>query len=294
VDELGDPEVRAEISALYGLTPGDFVAARDVRVRELRVAGDTERAAAVRALRRPTVDVWSVNQVARAHRDRVEALVDAGTALAAAQLDGDPPAVRDATRRRRALLAELADAAVEFAGALGGTASSHRDGVAALLDAASLDPEMQPVLIEGCLTRAVPRPSGFGTGGWEPGARDRGDRGTSVAPEPRAPRRGHDELAVKRAQAARADASELARAARDALDSARAAEQEAQSALETATRHVDDLTRALDAAREAVRDAKQRATGAARDSIAARTAERRAAARLTRAQQAVADASPPA
>src|SRR5262249_38111386 len=51
--------------ALFALDPNDFVTARDQRARELRKEGEKDEAAAVKALRRPTVPVWALNQVAR-------------------------------------------------------------------------------------------------------------------------------------------------------------------------------------------------------------------------------------
>jgi hypothetical protein len=61
---------------LYGLDPDQFVAARDEIAKTLR-RDDTAAAKAVKALRRPTVAAWSVNQLVRRHPEMVDELLDA-------------------------------------------------------------------------------------------------------------------------------------------------------------------------------------------------------------------------
>src|SRR5215208_532649 len=70
---------------LYALPPGDFTSARDARVKELRADGDRDAAAAVKALRRPTVAAWALNQLARSRAKDVERLLEAGERLRSAQ-----------------------------------------------------------------------------------------------------------------------------------------------------------------------------------------------------------------
>lgn len=148
------------VDQLYELEPGQFVAARDRLVRELRAAGDREAATAVKGLRRPTVVAWALNQVARAHPEEVAELIDAGAAVGRAQAQamggGASAELRAATRRRRQVASTLARAAADLAGA------SHHDEAVATLDAASFDPDVAELLRRGRLTKELPPPSGFG------------------------------------------------------------------------------------------------------------------------------------
>src|SRR3954451_1812554 len=70
---------------LYGVPPGEFTHARDERAKELRREGERDAANAVKALRRPTVAAWALNQLTRRRRKDLDALLSAGEDLRAAQ-----------------------------------------------------------------------------------------------------------------------------------------------------------------------------------------------------------------
>ena len=70
---------------LYALPPGEFTRARDERAKALRKEGKREEADAVKALRKPTVAAWALNQLARRRAKDVERLLTAGEKLRAAQ-----------------------------------------------------------------------------------------------------------------------------------------------------------------------------------------------------------------
>ena len=53
------------IDRLYGLPLEAFVGERDALAKELRAAGRRDEAAAVKALTKPTVAAWAVNQALR-------------------------------------------------------------------------------------------------------------------------------------------------------------------------------------------------------------------------------------
>ncbi len=55
------PEPTAD--GLYGLPPGEFVTACNRLARALSQAGERAAAARVKALRRPSLPVWAVNQL---------------------------------------------------------------------------------------------------------------------------------------------------------------------------------------------------------------------------------------
>src|SRR4051812_417513 len=66
---------------LYGLPLAEFTPERNALAAELSREGARERAAAVKALRKPSAAAWAVNQLVRAEPDLVEALLGAGGEL---------------------------------------------------------------------------------------------------------------------------------------------------------------------------------------------------------------------
>ncbi len=98
----------AAIDGLYAAAPGEFVKRRDELARSLREEGDRETADEVKALRKPTVAAWAVNQLARRERMRLRGLFTAGERLRAA--DG-PEALEQARDDERAAIEELVGAA---------------------------------------------------------------------------------------------------------------------------------------------------------------------------------------
>ena len=113
---LGVAADDADVDRLYGLPLERFVAERDALAKALRADGRREDAAAVKALAKPSVAAWAVNQAVRARPAEARALWDAGDALARAQEDllagrGDARALRDAARGEQAARGALVDAA---------------------------------------------------------------------------------------------------------------------------------------------------------------------------------------
>jgi hypothetical protein len=164
VTDIADDDPR--IDELFTLAPGDFTAARNALVRDLRGEGQQELATTVGALRRPTVAAWAVNQAVRRHADWYAQLLQAGNAVRTAQrraLSGvKRGGLREATRARRDLIDELTDLALEILEADGVAAESHRSAIAATFDAASADAEAAAVVSAARLSHALPVSSGFG------------------------------------------------------------------------------------------------------------------------------------
>jgi hypothetical protein len=162
-----DLDADPRIDELFTLAPGDFIAARNALVKQLRSEGRRELAAEVGALRRPTAAAWAVNLAVREHRDRFAQLLEAGDAVRVAQrraLSGvKRGGMREATRARRDLIEELADVAVALLDAQGAAGDSHRGDIVATFDAASADAETAAVVGTGRLAQALQVSSGFGT-----------------------------------------------------------------------------------------------------------------------------------
>ena len=278
---------------LYGLDPGDFVAARNEVARRLRTAGDRQLAAAIAKLRRPRPAAWAVNQLARQNRTDLEELVRLGEELRAAQdraLAGEPAGdLRQAARARRDAVASLVEAAERALVERGGGAGPHSSEVAATLEAASLDTEAATAVLAGRLTSALEPPSGLGVfdapvpaqtlapaRGPEPGAR----------PEPGP---GPDERQLRQAQDAVAESRRLWEArsaqARTAVERVAQSRRAVQDSEAEVARLEDLLAQAERRLRAAVRDTENA------EDVAARAEEgaAKAAQRLRHAEERLAD-----
>ncbi|HVL26625.1 MAG TPA: hypothetical protein VM390_00645, partial [Acidimicrobiales bacterium] len=162
------------IDELYGLAAGEFVAARNQLVRELKKEGDKEVAAAVAALRRPSAAAWAVNQLARRRRGELEQLVALGAELreaqAGAMAGADATELRAAARARREAVAALADVATAILAGEGSSPAAHRDAIVATLEAATLDAGAGGAVLAGRLASELEPPSGFGDADGDGGA----------------------------------------------------------------------------------------------------------------------------
>ena len=105
---------------LYGLPLDEFTPARDALAKELRQAGRRDAADEVKALRKPSVSAWAVNQAARRRPQDVKALVKAGDELRKAQRQAvsgrAAGGLREATAAHRRLVEELTDTARDGGG----------------------------------------------------------------------------------------------------------------------------------------------------------------------------------
>jgi hypothetical protein len=146
---------------LYGLPLDEFTKERDELAKDLRTAGKKDAADEVKALRKPTVSAWTVNQLARRHPQELKALVKAGDEMRKAQRAAvggrGPQALRDATRSHRDRLDDLTSTARHELGAEGATLQR----VAQTLRAASVDKEASKALLSGTLTADFEQ-AGFG------------------------------------------------------------------------------------------------------------------------------------
>ncbi len=134
-------------------------------MRELRRTGKKEAAEALRALRKPSISAWAVNQAVRNRPQEAKALVKAGAELRKAQrgaISGrDPDALRAATRAHRDLVEELTETAREVLSSRGSVAPSVLLRVAQTLRSASVEKESSKALLAGALAEDVEQ-TGFG------------------------------------------------------------------------------------------------------------------------------------
>ena len=68
----------SDIDALFQLPPGEFTAARNALASRLKKGGHADEAEAVKALPKPSVSAWAVNQLFWKHRKPFDRLMAAG------------------------------------------------------------------------------------------------------------------------------------------------------------------------------------------------------------------------
>jgi hypothetical protein len=307
---------------LYGVAPGDFVAARTEAARRARAAGDRALATGIAALGKPSTAAWACNALVRERPEEIAGLVELGDLLREAQesLAGDQ--LRALGTQRSRLLAALTRQARAVAAGLGHPLSDAvAEQVGQTLRAALADPDAGEALLAGRLTgplsaagtglgsrpdlRVVPPParppaasrperrerSGRPAGGGDDARREDARR------EDDARRRAEEEerrrAAEERRRAAEerrgrelADAREDAEAAADLADEAARAARTARDRAERAQRRAAELTgHAEELAAEL---ARVREEAAAADTEAG-TARRRAGAADRAAERAAAE-----
>ena len=279
---------------LYGLAPGDFTAARNGHAKDARAAGDTELAAQIQKLRKPTTAAWVLNSLVREHRDEVDQVLALGAELRAAQgvIAGDE--LRALDRSRRQLTHAVTDQARALAREAGHPVSEQVAGaVEESLRTAMGDAGAAAALSTGLLTDA------FTSTGLDPVALDGLVAVPSALPDIEgqplpaarrsAPERQQSPTATELADA-RAGAEEADRAleesrgvAEQAHRTTRAAsrEREALEARRSELRQqLGELERAVTEAEEAERTAGRLLRAAEREESAAAAAAERARKRL--------------
>ena len=253
-------ETTPEVRELYRNAPEGFIAARDALAERLRDEGRDAEAARVKKLRRPTVAAWAVDRLADAAPETVGALLDAGAELARAQratLSGrDPHALREATSRRRDLVAELSQLAADALREADRSPEPHLEDIRGTLEAASVDEEIGERLRTGTLERTSRPSAGFGdiSGLQLVSRRDETPEVPEAAPAARTRSAG-----VNDAERARELAAQIRRLRRDR----EAAERRSAAAEEARTRmaeQVASMQSRLDAARAKLRDAESSAS----------------------------------
>jgi len=270
---------------LFGLPPEEFVAARDEVARRLRREGDAEAARRVKALRRPSLSAWAVNQLARSRQQALEGLLAAGERLRAAHqaalAGGDAAELRAATRAEREAVAGLVSAALDRLREAGHpTTETTRDRIAATLHAAAASPEAADLVRHGRLTADLD-PSGFGAAPGGPAAVAGRPAAASGRPATGPEVDGDRATAAEDDAAARRARRAAAVAARD--DARRRARLAADQAV-LATRQAERLGRLADQAEREARRARSTAAAAIEAASTARERATRAARELREAE----------
>jgi hypothetical protein len=156
----------ADIDRLYSLPLAEFTPERDELAKRLRKEGDADAAAAVKALKKPSVAAWAVNQVQRDRPDEVRELIDVTEELhrvyAKLSSAGARERLEEAAEMQRKLIRSLVRCASQLLEA-GGHAPSDAtlQKVADTLRAAALDEEVREQLARGRVVKEQ-RAAGLG------------------------------------------------------------------------------------------------------------------------------------
>ena len=215
-----------ELDRLYALPLNEFTAARDEVAKRLRGEGERDLADEVKALRKPSVAVWLVNQLAREREVDVKRLLKAGEALAKAQAAATRNDFAQARADEEHALERLASAAREAS-----VGPQAADRAIQVLRAASLTEEGRDLLKRGRLTEEL-EPPGFEALAGLPG-------GPRQARQPKArPKEKDNQLKAARELVKRLKAEE-----RELAAAARAAQREAEGAGERLAKAEAELKR---------------------------------------------------
>ena len=126
----GFADLSGDIDALYQGPLGEFTAGRNALEKRVKAEQGKEAAAAIKALEKPSVSAWAVNQLFWRHRAEFDRLLRSGDDLRASQqkrMAGRDVDVNAAIDARRAALSKLMGRAVTILEE-GGTTSDDELG----------------------------------------------------------------------------------------------------------------------------------------------------------------------
>ena len=143
-------DVEAELDRLYSVPLEQFTDERNALAKAATDSGDSDSAAAIKKLSKPSVAAWALNQVARKHPTEIEGLLQIRTELETAS---SPAELRTLAGRRRESVARVTTLAKEILEEAGHSAShSTLEKVSQGLLAGGSEDERE-LLRKGRLTR---------------------------------------------------------------------------------------------------------------------------------------------
>ncbi|WP_194420541.1 transposase [Microbacterium abyssi] len=156
---MADPSLADAAAELYVVPPGEFVAERNARAKQVE---DRELAEQIRTLRKPSIAAWVVNVFARERADRLGQALQLAAELREAQEDLDARTLSKLGRDRRALTSQLAREAASLASSGGARITdSTVEAVQQTITAAFFDPDAATAVASGRLVRELEPSSEF-------------------------------------------------------------------------------------------------------------------------------------
>ena len=162
---MSDPH-SGEIDRLYSLPLEEFTRERDELAKRLRKGGDRDSAATIKALKKPSVAAWAVNQVRRDRPEDVRNLLEVTEELhrvyAALSSAGARERLGEAADMQRDLIRSLVRCAQQLLEAGGHGANEQTlNKVADTFRAAALDDELREQVSAGRVVKEQ-RAAGLG------------------------------------------------------------------------------------------------------------------------------------
>ena len=157
-------DLEDELDALFRLRVAEFTAGRNALAAQLKKGGRRDESDLVKALVKPSISAWAVNQLYWQHREAFDRLIATGQRFRKAQTSGRPGKVADmrealdARREALAHLSDLATALLRDAGSGSTPETIHR--ITTTLEAMSAYASFPDAQRPGRLTRDVD-PPGF-------------------------------------------------------------------------------------------------------------------------------------
>jgi len=230
------------LDELHSAPLDEFIARRTALAKQLKAEGRADEAAEISGARKPSVPLWTVNQLARRNKPAVKKLLESSDALRKALGKGDQDAFAAAQKAQTDALRKLRDAA---RGLLGKATDPVLERVVSTFRTASIDDDLRDSLSAGRLTEE-PQASGFdvlaGLSFAPSGARKPSEKPGRDGGDGRTDR-------VKRATKALQEAKSEARARESEAREAERAAEKARKAAEEAAAAVDEAEEALATAR---------------------------------------------
>ena len=111
VKNIGARQSEEDVDALFSLPVSEFVGARNALAVRLKKAGRGDEADQVKALAKPSISAWAVNQLYRQHRKVFDQLISTGQRFRKAQTASKVADIHEALDSRREALSHLSDLA---------------------------------------------------------------------------------------------------------------------------------------------------------------------------------------
>jgi hypothetical protein len=250
--KLGD-----EVDALFRLPLAEFTAARNALAARLKQGGRGNEADFVKALVKPSISAWAVNQLYWNHRDAFDRLIATGERFRQAQTSGltrkvaDMRGVLDSRREALSQLSDLATAVLSEAGHNPTPDTIHR--ITTTLEAMSAYASLPDAPRFGRLTHDVDPPGFESLASFVPSAGTRELR-KEPARVPSAQKSGRAATSTRRKAEPAADVRQLEETRKASIAEAKVSLQEAKSVLIEARARAQSLETAQ---KKAYAEAKQ-------------------------------------
>ena len=280
-ESAGSSSLDGELRRLYRLPLGEFTAARNALAKELQKKGDAKAADQVKALAKPSVSAWAVNQLFAREADRMQSLIAAGERARKAMQHtltvGEAEALRDALQEQREQRNALRDSAAGIlAEDLRAPGQAILDRVTVNLDALALSPGAAGEAERGWLRDDL-EPPGFEVLSGLQFAAQPDRRGLRLVPPPAAKKPAEEEKVAK------VTPEEERRRIR--IEKAQEKADLLAAAAETVRRDAEKAERDAAEAERAAQEAARRAESAREDAERIRRWAERAAADAERAEK---------